>query len=241
MGGGEQFAIGAEVAGTDGVCGVLTRVVIDPLAKAVTHLVVEARHGDAGERLVPVDLVAGTDAGIQLRCRRDEFAKLESAREEEYLPGAAEDYGYATGQSWVMPYFPLLAGSGMGMGMGMGLGMPGTALGAGMGLPPEMAGVPGSASGYARTEEKVPLGDVEVHRGDAVLATDGPIGRVEGLVVDPTDHHVTHILLQEGHLWGKKQVAIGIKSVISIQDGVRLSLSKADVEHLPPVNVGGRG
>ena len=39
---------------------------------------------------------------------------------------------------------------------------------------------------------------------------DGPIGRVQGLVVDPTDHHVTHVLLAKGHLWGEKEVAIPI-------------------------------
>jgi len=48
MGAGEQFNIGEQVSCADGECGTLTRVVIDPLAKAVTHLVVESRHGRAG-------------------------------------------------------------------------------------------------------------------------------------------------------------------------------------------------
>jgi len=230
MGAGEQFNIGEQVSCADGECGTLTRVVIDPLAKAVTHLVVESRHGRAGERLVPVSLVTSTDRGIQLSCHRDEFAKLESAREEEYLPGPSGDYGYASGQALMMPYFPLLAGSGMAMGLGMG--MPGTGLAEGMARATD-------SGGYTRTEEKVPLGEVDVHRGDPVLATDGPIGHVAGLVVDPADHHVTHILLQEGHLWGKRQVAIGIKSVTGVEGGIHLGLSKAEVEKLPPVSVGG--
>ena len=34
-------------------------------------------------------------------------------------------------------------------------------------------------------------------------ATDGTIGRVQGLVVELTDDHVTHVLLDEGQLWGE--------------------------------------
>ena len=34
--------------------------------------------------------------------------------------------------------------------------------------------------------------------GEHVFATDGAIGRVQGLVIDPSDHCVTHVLLDEG-------------------------------------------
>jgi len=70
-----------------------------------------------------------------------------------------------------------------------------------------------------------------------VHATDGAIGRVRGLVVDPRDHHVTHVLLDEGHLWGKKRVSIPISAVKGIDDGVRLNLTKDEVRDLPPVDV----
>ena len=39
-----QFTIGAEASCTDGVCGEMTRVVIDPIAETVTHLVIEPKH-----------------------------------------------------------------------------------------------------------------------------------------------------------------------------------------------------
>ena len=45
--------------------------------------------------------------------------------------------------------------------------------------------------------------------------------------------HVTHILLDEGHLWGKRQVAIPIGAVADFSDGVRLSLTKDEVRDLP--------
>ena len=45
------------------------------------------------------------------------------------------------------------------------------------------------------TNDRVPLGEVEVRRGERVFATDGAIGRVRGLVIHPDDHGVTHVLL----------------------------------------------
>jgi hypothetical protein len=79
----------------------------------------------------------------------------------------------------------------MGMMGGMGMG--------GMGMVPQSI-----------TSDRIPTGEREVRRGEHVHATDGPIGKVQGLVVNPADHHVTHVLLDEGHLWGKKRVAIPI-------------------------------
>src|SRR4051812_40970316 len=49
--------------------------------------------------------------------------------------------------------------------------------------------------------DTVPAGTVEVAAGDRVHATDGHIGHVRGFVVDSRDHRITHLLLQEGHLW----------------------------------------
>ena len=87
------------------------------------------------------------------------------------------------------------------------------------------------------TYDTIPLGEVEVRRGDAVHATDGDIGRVQGLVIDPRSHHVTHVLLQEGHLWGRKEVSIPISSVTRVDDGIWLSITKQDVAGLPPVDI----
>jgi PRC-barrel domain len=105
------------------------------------------------------------------------------------------------------------------------LGMSGIGMGTGMAGPQVV------------TNDCVPTGEVEVHRGDRVHATDGAIGRVQGLVVHPGDHCVTHVLLDEGHLWGQKQVAIPIGAVKDVEDGVRLNLSKDEVRELPAVGL----
>jgi sporulation protein YlmC with PRC-barrel domain len=81
------------------------------------------------------------------------------------------------------------------------------------------------------------LDEVEVRRGEHVHATDGHIGRVHGLVIDANSHHVTHVILEEGHLWGRKEVAIPIGAVTGIDDGIRLNLTKQQVQDLPPVDI----
>lgn len=85
--------------------------------------------------------------------------------------------------------------------------------------------------------DRVPLGDVEVKRGNCVHASDGDIGKVAALVLDPKDHQVTHVLLQEGHLWGHKEVAIPVKAVAAMGKVIDLSLSKDEVRDLPPVQI----
>ena len=83
----------------------------------------------------------------------------------------------------------------------------------------------------------LPPGEIGVQRGEAVHTTDGEVGKVEGLVIDSAAGHVTHVLLQEGHLWGRKQVAIPIGSVEKIDQGITVSLTKHQIEALPAVGV----
>ena len=39
-----EFAIGAKASASDGVCGEVSRLVMDPVALTVTHLVIEPKH-----------------------------------------------------------------------------------------------------------------------------------------------------------------------------------------------------
>ena len=83
-------------------------------------------------------------------------------------------------------------------------------------------------------EDVVPLGEAGVERGEPVHALDGEIGRVQGFLVDPDDHRVTHVLLEEGHLWGRKKVSIPVSAVTGVENGIQLSLTRKQVEDLPP-------
>ncbi len=211
-----QFTIGADVICDEGVLGTVSRVIIDPVAKAVTHLVIEPKHRIGLGRLVPLDIVDSSNGKIRIHCTTAEFELLEPAEETEFLPGTNNTLGYERDQTWAMPYY--------GLGLG-GLG------GAGIG------GVGASNVVQPVTHDTIPLGEIAIRRGEQVHATDGDIGKVQGLVIDPRNHQVAHVLLQEGHLWGRKEVAIPISAVLSVDNGVRLSITKGEIEALPPVDI----
>jgi len=212
-----RFEIGSKVRCTDGVCGKLLSVVVDPLARAVTHIVVEPEHRWGLGRLVPLDQVGSTDGRhdeVTLRCTLAEFERFDGAEQTEFITAEGAEFGYH-GEVLTLPYY------------GLGLGRPGVE---------DFGGNAPQPIVY----EKLPVGEVSVRRGQPVDATDGHIGKVQGLVIDRTDGHVTHVLLQEGHLWGKREVALPISAVASVGTeggGVRLNLSKQQVDELPPVQV----
>jgi hypothetical protein len=83
--------------------------------------------------------------------------------------------------------------------------------------------------------EIVPAGEAQVGPGDRVHALDGEIGPVQGLLVDPGGCHVTHVLLREGHLRGRRRAAIPVSAVTAVQHGVRLNITKQQARRLPPV------
>ena len=207
-----SFAIGSDARCTEGVCGEVSRVVVDPVAGAVTHLVVEPKGRQGLGRLVPLELVDATEGEIRLRCTLAEFENLNAAEETQFVPGTRGYAAYGPEQVLSWPYSSLGGGAGAGGDM--------------------VAGVSETV-----TYDTVPVGEVAVRRGDRVHATDGKIGQVEGLVIDPRNHHVTHVLLQEGHLWGRKEVAIPISAVTGAGDGIRLSITKHQVQDLPPVDI----
>jgi hypothetical protein len=218
MGEAEDFIIGSDVICGDSACGVLSRVVVDPIADKIAYLDVESKYRPGGGHLVPISLVAGaTVKEIRLNCSKAEFEALAPAQEKEYLPIVGRWSGYPSEQAISLAYFR--AG---GPGLTPGPAQPD--LGTGRG--------PGQF-----TFAKLPLGDVDVRRGEHVSTTDGPIGQVKGLVIDPSDHHVTHILLDEGHLWGAKEVAIPISAVKRIGELIQVTLSRDEIKELPPVDV----
>jgi len=201
-GSSEQFTIGAGASCTDGPCGTLSRVVIDPVARELTHLIVGPKHPPHAARLVPIGLVASTADGIQLNCTLAEFSVLNPAEQTQFLEGTTEYPAYGPEQAVFWPHY----------------GYRGT-------------------RGTEVTIDAIPPDELEVRRGDHVHATDGEIGRVQGLVIEPDSHHVTHVLLQEGHPWGRKEVTIPVSAVTKVDDHIELNLTKQQVADLPPVDI----
>jgi sporulation protein YlmC with PRC-barrel domain len=83
-----RLEIGNRVRCTDGAYGELGDIVIDPLEKRVTHLVVRPERREGEARLVPIQLAKVTDEGqreIELKCSLDEARGFESVHEAAYL------------------------------------------------------------------------------------------------------------------------------------------------------------
>jgi len=194
MAGQPQFTIGARASCTDGHCGEVRRLIIDPATETVTHLVIQPGHRQEAGRLVPVYLVETTDGEIRLRCTRAEFDQLDHAAERDLVTGAE---------------FPQIVG--------------------------RRETTAGALRQATVLEDVIPVGEKEVGPGDRVHAVDGEIGRVQGFLVNPGDDRVTHVLLQEGHLWGRKKVAVPISAVTGVDAGIRLNLTKKQVGELPPM------
>lgn len=210
-----QFTIGAEVTCNDGACGEVRRVIVDPVAEAVTHIVVAPRHREGQGRLVPLGITDATTGEIRLSCTMAEFGNLDRAEETQFIEGTSEVAGYSPAEVRSLPYYAM--GGGLGMAMSTAVAD---------GIAPRTI-----------TRDTVPPGEVEIRRGEAVHATDGDIGKVQGLVIDRGSRHITHVLLQQGHLWGRKEVAIPISAVASTSDGIQLTISKQDVQDLPPADI----
>ena len=218
-----RLEIGDRIRCTDGVYGELTDIVIDPLEKRVTHLVVQPEQGEGAARLMPIQLAKrrdGEQREIELECTLDGAQEFESVREVAYLrlgESSAEDPDWDVGVEDVlaMPYY-----SGVDV-----LAYPGE-------LPSQVA----------TYYDRVPKGDVEVRRASAVISADGhSLGEVDGFVVD-ADQHITHFVLERGHLWGRKEVTIPIGAVARVEtDAVHVGLSKNEVGALPAVRVGRHG
>src|ERR1700689_3452049 len=80
------FRIGADARCTDGACGQVSRIIVNPATREVTHLAVDPKHRHGPGRLVPVDLVEATTGQIRLRCTLAEFQALRPAQETEVVP-----------------------------------------------------------------------------------------------------------------------------------------------------------
>lgn len=215
----EKYEIGSAVRCHTERCGHLLCVVVDPVAERLTHLIVATRDGTAG-RLVPVELAHSDADGVRLHCSRDEFDRLEPSVATHFLVAADTEqrYGYHEGEVVYWPFYGLApAGATMGLSCMDPL-----------------------ASPRMEIEDRVPAGRVRIRRGEPVAARDGHIGHVCGLLVDPADEAVTHVLLDEGHLWGHKRVAIPVGAVAGIDPaGVAVLLTKHQIKDLPSVEVAG--
>jgi sporulation protein YlmC with PRC-barrel domain len=209
-----RLELGKPIVCTDGAVGELADVVVDPVQRRVTHLVVQP-HGNLGPaRLVPARLASGDGRRISLGCTRADVDGFATIRESSYLrtgelPRDDPDWDIGVEDVLAMPYY----------------------------TSPDIGVYPALEEPYMLTYDRVPKGEAEIRRSSAVVSADDQhLGTVEALVVD--GEQITHFVLERGHLWGRRDVTIPIGAVGKVEsDTVTLRISKDEVGDLPAVRV----
>jgi len=199
------LVLGSEAVCSDGYRGQLRAVVLDPAAGTITQLVVEPEGRIGLARLVPLDLVDVTSDGVRLRCTEAEFRDL----------GAAEETLAEFALGYEVPVQLLPDGW------------------------RDAGGPAAKGAAIPRIQEKetidlVPLGEVEEGQGARVHATDGAVGQLRAVRIDPASRQVTQLLVREARWLARKDVTIPFSSVAGFEDGIRLSITRQQVRDSPP-------
>lgn len=207
-----EIPLDAQVECKDGVCGRSEFVLINPVNAQVTHLVVKENSSGNKEYIVPVDKVAETIADtVRLCLNKAELEKMEPFIETRFIkwdPPDRSNVGWERGM----------------YGLGTYYYMPYNTI-------DERAYEPVKI-------QNVPKGELALHRGTRVEATDGYIGNIDEFIVDPKNSQITHLVMREGHLWGKKDVIIPVSAIDkTYEDIVFLNLDKRKIEALPAIPV----
>jgi sporulation protein YlmC with PRC-barrel domain len=202
-----RLELGCAVTCTDGPFGELADVVVDPLWRRVRHLVVQppGRHDRA--RLVPIERVRPDGSGLALDCSVSELEAMEPVFESAFLrvgelPVADPDWEIGVQDVLALPLYQELDGMG-------------TA------IDPD----PHVIVNY----DRVPKHAVEIRRSSSIVSADGHrLGHVDGFLVGAGE--IADIVLEHGHLWGRREVVIPADAVASVEnDVVTLKLTKEAV------------
>lgn len=199
----------AHVRTADGRTGVLADVVLDPVRRIVTHVVVRAGEPDPTAKLVPLQLVTGGASPgetVGLSCTAKELEQLESIQGYAYLPvderpAADAEWDVGVEDVVMMPSY-----------QGADLGVYTAEIDPNVGV----------------TYDRVPKGEAEIRRSSIVASSDGhELGAVRAFVLDGAA--ITHVVVERGHLWWKRSVPVPIASVATLATNtIGLGLTKAE-------------
>ena len=207
-----RLELGKQARLADGTFRDLVDVVIDASTNRVTHVVVEPKDDPVSARLVPMNLVEdnGRGRGISLSCTAETLDAMEPVRRTTYV-GSEETEENKPEAGWDVGVEDMQA------------------------MPQYSAGFigevgPDLAEDVLITYDRVPKGEVELRHASAVYSADEHhMGSVEGVVVG-SDDEITHLLLERGHLWWRRELAVPADAVSQIKtDMVVLGVSKSQL------------
>lgn len=203
-----RLELGKRARCTDGAARELVDLVVDASSRRVTHLVVQPGGDPDAARLVPVGLAeAGADdQEISLRCASAELEEMARVHEHAML-GLGERT--EEGDGWDVGVRDMQA-------------------------VPDYAAAPFAGdmtpSEMVVSYDRIPTGEIELRHASAVYSADQHhLGSVDGVVVDG-DGLISHLLLERGHLWWKREISIPASAVSAFAtDMVTLGVSKGEL------------
>ena len=206
--------LGESVHCSNGTLGVLSDIVLEPLSRRITHLVVRPHEPLAPARLIPYELVLPDQppGPLTLTCTAEEAQGMKSVRAvtatavDGSLP---EDPDWEVGVQDVQPVPHYDAGAFADYG-------------------------PSADFEVVRIYDRIPRGHVELRHESSVITGDGHnAGALVGLQVE--GDRVTQLLLGRGHLWWRRRLAVPVEELASVAtDEVQLRSSASELGKARP-------
>lgn len=209
-----RLVTGADVYSSAGEkLGSLSRVILDPHTREVTHLVIEKGLLFTTKKLIPMSRVnPENEEMITLLSSEQKPEGFQDFEESHYVNIDSTEIPTAEVESsyWYPPTNHAWWRSGM------------------------QTAYPAMPIYTRKTTQNIPVGTVALEEGASVLSSDGKqAGNIEQLIVDPEDHRVTHLVISAGLLFKeRKLVPVPLISTIREQE-VRRSVNSGTLERLP--------
>ena len=211
--GGEKMKLelGTSIRCADGATRELVDVVIDSSSSRVTHLVIRPAQHAEDARLVPISLASRAEDGeseISLNCGAADLERFDPVHKFEILragerPNEDPKWDVGVEDIVVAPNY----------------------------APTAFGDYGGSLdSDVTISYDKVPKGEIELRHASSVYSADGHhLGSVDAVIVDDDDR-LTHLLLERGHLWWKREVALPAEAISKFEsDMLTLGLTKREL------------
>lgn len=209
-----KLRLGQPVHATDILFGEIGDIVVDPVAGAVTHIVVQPHNDHFQARLVPVGLVSEEPAGLTVQLDAEHLRRLERVAHSDFIRlgdaiQVGDDWDIGTEDVIYTPYQDFEFDNGW------------------------------SDPRVGTFFDRIPKGDCEIRRSSQVIVSgDKTVGHVEGFLAD--DDHLTAIVVRVGLPGLRRTVMVPFSAVAKVRnDQIDLSIDENQFDLLPQTDAFG--
>jgi sporulation protein YlmC with PRC-barrel domain len=211
-----KFRDGAEVYSKENEhVGRLDRVVLDPITKQVSHIVVRKGILLTEDRVISMDTIDRVDdEKVYLKEGISEFGRIPKFEETHYL--RAEDIEkMRNGSSQLarpLYWYPAL-------------GNP---------IHNHRLFAPPMPMYIAETQRNIPDDAVPLKEGAKVISQDGKhVGNIEEVMIDPDEERATHVVIEAGLIFPEKKLIPALWLTNVLEDEVHLAMTSRALERVP--------